>query len=44
MVILATANEVDFRAFTGHVDTAIGRLNGYMNQVGIDQRLYLVKK
>ena len=33
-----TANGVDFRAFTGHVDTAIGRLNGYMNQVGIDQR------
>ena len=21
-----------------HVDTAIGRLNGYMNQLGIDQR------
>jgi flagellin len=32
------ANANDFRTFTGHVDTAIGRLNGYMNQVGIDQR------
>ena len=32
------ANGGDFRTFTGHVDTAIGRLNGYMNQVGIDQR------
>jgi flagellin len=32
------ANGGDFRAFIGHVDTAIGRLNGYMNQVGIDQR------
>ena len=32
------ANSGDFRTFTGHVDTAIGRLNGYMNQVGIDQR------
>ena len=22
----------------GHIDTAIGTMNGYMNQVGIDQR------
>jgi flagellin len=35
-VVVAAA--IDFRSFTGHVDTAIGRLNGYMNQVGIDQR------
>ena len=28
----------DFREFMTDVDTAIGRLNGFMNQVGIDQR------
>ena len=28
----------DFREFMVDVDTAIGRLNGFMNQVGIDQR------
>lgn len=32
------ANANDFNAFMTHVDTAIGRLNGYMNQLGIDQR------
>ena len=37
------ANEVDaqatdFNTFTTKVDAAIGKLNGYMNQVGIDQR------
>ena len=32
----ATAS--NFNAFTAFVDTAIGTLNGYMNQVGIDQR------
>ena len=26
------------RSFMGDVDTAIGNLNGFMNQVGIDQR------
>jgi flagellin len=32
------AAAIDFNAFMTHVDTAIGRLNGYMNQLGIDQR------
>ena len=35
---LVDANGADFNAFMTHVDTAIGRLNGYINQVGIDQR------
>ena len=33
-----TAEADDFNTFTTKVDTAIGTLNGYMNQVGIDQR------
>jgi flagellin len=38
-----TGSEVDaqatnFKTFTTKVDDAIGKLNGYMNQVGIDQR------
>ena len=33
-----TADAADFNTFTTKVDTAIGTLNGYMNQVGIDQR------
>ena len=32
------ANAGDFNTFTGKVDTAIGSLNNFMNQVGIDQR------
>ena len=35
---LVDADAADFNTFTGKVDTAIGSLNGYMNQVGIDQR------
>jgi flagellin len=34
--VTAIAN--DFNTFTTKVDAAIGTLNGYMNQVGIDQR------
>jgi flagellin len=33
-----TVNAADMRSFLGHIDTAIGTMNGYMNQVGIDQR------
>ena len=33
-----TALATDFNTFIGKVDTAIGTLNGLMNQVGIDQR------
>ena len=32
------ADHSDFNTFTTKVDTAIGTLNGFMNQVGIDQR------
>jgi flagellin len=32
------ANAVDFNTFMTKVDTAIGTLNGYFNQLGIDQR------
>ena len=32
------ANGIDFRTFMTKVDTAIGTLNGYFNQLGIDQR------
>jgi flagellin len=32
------AGAEDFNTFTTKIDTAIGTLNGYMNQVGIDQR------
>jgi flagellin len=32
------ADAADFNAFTAKVDLAIAELNGYMNQVGIDQR------
>jgi flagellin len=32
------ANANDFNTFTTKVDAAIGTLNGYVNQVGIDQR------
>jgi flagellin len=35
---LVDANAADFNTFTTKVDTAIGRLNGFVNQVGIDQR------
>ena len=35
---LVDANAADFNTFTGKVDTAIGSLNNFMNQVGIDQR------
>ena len=34
----STVNAADMRSFLGHIDTAIGTMNGYMNQVGIDQR------
>ena len=33
-----TANAADFNNFTTKVDEAIGKLNGFVNQVGIDQR------
>jgi len=33
-----TADAGDFRTLQGHIDDAIGELNGYINQVGIDQR------
>ena len=33
-----SADAADFRAFMTNVDTAIGTLNGYFNQLGIDQR------
>jgi flagellin len=32
------AQAADFNTLTGKIDTAIEELNGYMNQVGIDQR------
>jgi flagellin len=32
------ANATDFRTLTGKIDLAIEELNGYVNQVGIDQR------
>ena len=32
------ADGADFRAFMTNVDTAIGTLNGYFNELGIDQR------
>ena len=32
------ADHFDFNDFATHVDSAIGTLNGFMNQVGIDQR------
>jgi len=32
------AQAADFRTFTGKIDNAIEELNGYINQVGIDQR------
>ena len=35
---LVDADHSDFNTFTTKVDTAIGTLNGFMNQVGIDQR------
>ena len=34
----AIADAADFRAFMTKVDTAIGTLNGYFNELGIDQR------
>jgi flagellin len=33
-----SADGADFRAFMTKVDTAIGTLNGYFNELGIDQR------
>jgi flagellin len=33
-----TVTAAEMRAFVGDIDDAIGQLNGYMNQVGIDQR------
>ena len=35
---MKVVNAADMRSFLGHIDTAIGTMNGYMNQVGIDQR------
>ena len=35
---LVDANAADFNTFMTKVDTAIGTLNGYFNQLGIDQR------
>ena len=35
---LVDADGADFRTFMTNVDTAIGTLNGYFNQLGIDQR------
>ena len=35
---LVDADHSDFNTFTVKVDTAIGTLNGFINQVGIDQR------
>ena len=37
-VTVVDAGAEDFNTFTTKVDTAIGTLNGYVNQVGIDQR------
>ena len=31
-------NGADMRAFIGHIDSAIGKMNEYTNQIGIDQR------
>jgi len=33
-----TVNAADMRSFLGHIDTAIGKMNGFTNQLGIDQR------
>jgi flagellin len=33
-----SVNAADMRSFLGHIDTAIGKMNGYTNQIGIDQR------
>jgi flagellin len=38
LVVAANPASSDFREFMTDVDTAIGRLNGYMNDVGIQQR------
>ena len=38
------ANAVDFNTFMTKVDTAIGRLNGYFNQLGLINDHYLVRK
>jgi len=38
VMTLSSTTSADLRAFIGSVDTAIGNLNGYMNEVGIDQR------
>ena len=37
-VTVVDADGADFRAFMTKVDSAIGTLNGYFNQLGIDQR------
>ena len=37
-VTVVDADGADFRAFMTKVDTAIGTLNGYFNELGIDQR------
>jgi flagellin len=34
----STVNSADMRSFIGHIDSAIGKMNGYSNQIGIDQR------
>jgi flagellin len=31
-------NHADMNAFIGHIDSAIGKMNEYTNQIGIDQR------
>ena len=36
--ITGSADEADFNHFMGDVDTAIGLLNGHINQIGINQR------
>jgi len=38
MTFASGTTAAQLRSFIGDVDTAIGTLNGYMNQVGIDQR------
>jgi flagellin len=33
-----TVNAADMRSFMGHIDTAIGTMNGKLNDIGINQR------
>ena len=34
----STVNAADMRSFMGHIDTAIGTMNGKLNDIGINQR------